>query len=153
MFLPLYQYFQYMNYGTHTATTSGSHESNVSERTFETCTPRLRCTPLHSMHNTMPRLTLAQRASKRNKIHFVRTFILLIMFYALFHRHTLLLNSYHAFCNLRTCCSLVRIWFFAEWIACPLLLVHPKDYYLSNRIKFYAVSNSSYGECCTESKR
>ena len=43
-----------------TCTTFSSHLSRVRDRTLEMWTPRLRWTPEHSIHITMPRLILAQ---------------------------------------------------------------------------------------------
>lgn len=43
------------------STCSGSHVSNVVDRTCDTCTPKLRWIPLHCMQMKMPKFTLAHR--------------------------------------------------------------------------------------------
>ena len=48
-----------------TSTVCLSHLSRFSERTFDTCTPKLRWTPEHLMHSTMPRFTLAHSITGR----------------------------------------------------------------------------------------
>jgi hypothetical protein len=50
---------------SNTENMGGSHAltSSVQLRTFDTCTPSCRCTPLHSMHSSTPRFRLAQSGS------------------------------------------------------------------------------------------
>ena len=51
----------------HTLTVCSSHLSKVRDLTLDTCTPRLRWIPEHSMQTRIPRLMLAQSGPTRKK--------------------------------------------------------------------------------------
>ena len=51
-----------------TLTVCSSHLSNVSDLTLDTCTPRLRCIPEHSIQTKIPKLMLAQSGPATNRV-------------------------------------------------------------------------------------
>ena len=51
-----------------TLTVCSSHLSNVSDLTLDTCTPRLRCIPEHSIQTKIPKLMLAQSGPTTNRV-------------------------------------------------------------------------------------
>ena len=51
----------------HTLTVCSSHLSKVRDLTLDTCTPKLRWIPEHSMQTRIPRLMLAQSGPTRKK--------------------------------------------------------------------------------------